>query len=61
MTRVSVLLMLFILLTSACTSAMMQCDGNHSDCTTKLWHSSICMGKAAMTATCRGSVEWRRY
>ena len=29
-TRVSVLLMLFILLTSACTSAVKQCDGNHS-------------------------------
>ena len=29
-TRVSVLLMLFILLTSACNSAMMQYDSNHS-------------------------------
>lgn len=30
MTRVSVLLMLFILLTSACTSAVMQYDSNQS-------------------------------
>ena len=59
-TRVSVLLMLFILLTSACTSAVMQYDSNQSNLYNQHLAQLLLHGKDSNDLQSgRGTVEWR--